>query len=292
VGQGGNGRRLTEDWAPAACANTCAIIWSPSTCDRTPSPMRNTASECPARSSKRSRRLLRVRPSNYIRVRLVGASARETEQWVVLFRASDPSRALQWRFRSEGSHRPRTAVTTHPRRCRRSALSAERLCGAETFRLLGRYREAVQELNKVASIPMPPPLRSRFLHLKSLLLGEGGAPQALEHLLESYEQDRLRGDGAGVAISLLAIARIFADEHEYERARQRIREALPLADKCGLVRVVASLALLAEIDLAEGKATSAETWLAMARGKFSEDDDEDSVAHVTRMLDTNREGRK
>ena len=78
--------------------------------------------------------------------------------------------------------------------------------------------------------------------------------QALEHLLESYEQDRLRGDDAGVAISLIAIARIFTEEHEYDRARERIREALPLADACGLANIVASLALLwAEIDLAEGK---------------------------------------
>ena len=110
-----------------------------------------------------------------------------------------------------------------------------------------------------------------------------------EHLLESYQQDRLRGDDAGVAISLLAIARIFTDEHEYDRARERIREALPLADACGLVNVVASLALLwAEIDLAEGKTTSAATWLVTARNKFAESEDEGGVAHVTRLLDTLR----
>lgn len=160
---------------------------------------------------------------------------------------------------------------------------------ADLLRQLGRDREAVEELNTTANIPMPPALRSRFLHLKALLLGRYGAPQALEHLLESYQQDRLRGDDAGVAISLLSIARIFTAEREYDRARQRIREGLPLADACGLVNIVASLALLwAEIDLAEGKTTSAATWLLTARNKFVESEDEDSVAHVTRLLGTLR----
>jgi hypothetical protein len=128
-----------------------------------------------------------------------------------------------------------------------------------------------------------------FLHLKALVLKEYGAPQALEHLLESYQQDRLRGDDAGVAISLVAIARIFTDEHEYDRARERIREALPLADASGLVNVVANLALLwAEIDLAEGKTTSAATWLVTARSKFSQSEDEGGVTHVTRLLETLR----
>lgn len=160
---------------------------------------------------------------------------------------------------------------------------------ADLLRQLGRDREAVEELNATANTPMPPALRSRFLHLKALLLKRHGGPQALEHLLESYQQDRLRGDDAGVAISLLAIARIFAEEHECDRARERIREALPLADACGLVNVVASLALLwAEIDLAEGKTTSAATWLATARNKFAESKDEGGVAQVTRLLDALR----
>jgi tetratricopeptide (TPR) repeat protein len=114
---------------------------------------------------------------------------------------------------------------------------------ADLLRQVGRDREAIEELNATADTPMPPALRSRFLHLKALLLQGHGAPQALEHLLESYQQDRLRGDNGGVAISLLEIARIFNEQHEYDRARERIREALPLADACGLVNVVASLAL-------------------------------------------------
>ena len=62
-----------------------------------------------------------------------------------------------------------------------------------------------------------------------------------------------------------------------------------MADACGLTNVVASLALLwADIDLAEGKTTSATTWLVTARNKFAEGEDEGGVAHVTRLLDTLR----
>ena len=133
---------------------------------------------------------------------------------------------------------------------------------------------------------MSPGFRSRSLHLKALLLERYNAPGALEHLLESYQHDLMRGDNAGVAISLLAVARIYFDEHEYDRSRERIREALPLADACGLVSVVASLSLLwAEIDLTEGKNTSAATWLINARNRFNEDQDTEGTAHATRLLD-------
>ena len=89
-----------------------------------------------------------------------------------------------------------------------------------------------------------------------------------------------------MAISLLAIARIYFDEHEYDRGRERIRGALPLADKCGLVSVAASLSFFyAEMDLAEGKNTSAVTWLLTARNKFAETHDEGGVENATRLLD-------
>jgi hypothetical protein len=62
-----------------------------------------------------------------------------------------------------------------------------------------------------------------------------------------------------------------------------------LADECGLVNVVAGLALLwAEIDLAEGKTASAATWLVTARDKFAQSEDEGGVADATRLLDTLR----
>jgi hypothetical protein len=182
------------------------------------------------------------------------------------------------------------AVNNH---CAAVLIAELRNTRADLLRLAGRTREAIEELNATASVDMPPALRSRFLHLKALILQEYGAPQTLEHLLESYQQDRLRGDAAGVAISLLAIARIFTDEHEYARARERIREALPLADTSGLVNVVASLALLwAEIDLAEGKTTSAVTWLLTARNKFADSADESGVARAIRLLDTLRAPRE
>jgi tetratricopeptide (TPR) repeat protein len=157
---------------------------------------------------------------------------------------------------------------------------------ADLLRRDGRDREAVAELNAIANVPMSRGLRSRFLHLKALLLERYNAPGALEHLLESYQHDLLRGDEAGVAISLMAIARIYFDEGEYDRARERIREALPLADRCGLASVVASLSFLwAEIDLAEGKNTSAATWLITARSKFADAQNDGGVESATRLLD-------
>jgi hypothetical protein len=125
---------------------------------------------------------------------------------------------------------------------------------ADLLRLVGRDREAFDELNAISTIDMPPALRWRFPHLKAVLLKHYGAPQALEHLLESYQHDRLRGDDGGVAVSLLAIARIFMEEHEYDRARERIREALPLADACGLVNVVVGVAILTKPTMLDTRA--------------------------------------
>ena len=89
----------------------------------------------------------------------------------------------------------------------RNSGTPERTCCCN----LGRDQEAMEELNAVANVEMAPALRSRFLHLKALLLDEQHGPQALEHLLESYHQDRLRGDHAGVAVSLMAIAHSFRE---------------------------------------------------------------------------------
>ncbi len=66
-----------------------------------------------------------------------------------------------------------------------------------------------------------------------------------------------------------------------------------MADACGLVNVVGGFALLwAEIDLAEGKTSSAASWLATARDKFAQDEDEDGVADATRLLDALRAPRE
>lgn|SRR6266850_5705470 len=210
------------------------------------------------------------------------AEARLLGQLALLRREQD---AMDAAF-DAASEAVQLAVANH---CPAVLIAELRHTRADLLRQVGRDREAIEEINATANTPVPPKLRSRLLHLKALLLKEYGGPQALEHLLESYEEDRFRGDDAGVAISLLTIARIFTEEHDYDRARERIREALPVADACGLVNVVASLALLwAEIDLAEGKTTSAATWLVTARNKFAESKDEGGIAHVTRLLDTLR----
>lgn len=161
---------------------------------------------------------------------------------------------------------------------------------ADQLRRAGRDREAVQELNAMAAVPMPPTLRSRFLHLKGLLLERYNAPNALEHLLESYQQDLLRDDKPGVAISLLGIARTFFEQGDYDRARERIQEALPRAETSGLPNLVASLALLAaQIAMAKREASAAATWLIMARDKFTEGHDEGGVAHANELLNTLRD---
>ena len=173
--------------------------------------------------------------------------------------------------------------------CSTVLIAELRYTKADLLRLVGRIRDAIEELHAITTTPMPTALRSRFLHLQALLLDTVEAPQALEYLLESYEQDRLRGDHAGVAISLLAIAEVFIKERDYDRARERIREALPLADACGLVNVVANLAYLwAQIDVAEGKTTSAATWLVTAQNKFAASDDEAGIVRVARLLDALR----
>ena len=46
--------------------------------------------------------------------------------------------------------------------------------------------------------------------------------------------------------------------------------------------------LWAEIDLAEGKNTSAAIWLITARNKFAEVQDDSGVKRATRLLDTLR----
>jgi hypothetical protein len=52
------------------------------------------------------------------------------------------------------------------------------------------------------------------------------------------------------------------------------------------VNVVGGLALLwAEIDLAQGKTSSAASWLATAREKFVRSEDDGGVADATRLLD-------
>ena len=157
---------------------------------------------------------------------------------------------------------------------------------ADLLRLSERSRDALDELRACTGTDMPPSLRSRFFHLLSLLVGERGRGESLEYLLESYETDRQRGDAAGVAISLLSIARVFFEQSELDRSRERIREALPLAERCGLQTVIAHLAeLWAEIDITEGDVASAKSWLATARDRFARYGDTEEEGRITRILD-------
>jgi len=75
----------------------------------------------------------------------------------------------------------------------------------------------------------------------------------MEHILESLEYDRLRGDLAGTAISLVTIARISIDQGDITRAKERLREAFPYVRECNLGSIMGTFALLwGEVEAAEG----------------------------------------
>ena len=111
-------------------------------------------------------------------------------------------------------------------------------------------------------------------------------PQWIEHILESLEYDRLRGDFAGMAISLVTLARIFIDQNEIGRAKERLREAFPYVRECGLRSVMGTFALLwGEIEAAEGSIESAKSWMKDAVTAFDADGQVDKSEDVRRMLD-------
>jgi hypothetical protein len=156
---------------------------------------------------------------------------------------------------------------------------------ADLLRRLDRDREAVEELNAIANVPMPPALRSRFLHLKGTLLERYNAPDALEHLLRPTSTT-LCAAMRLVSPSLCTSSRDLPRRRGIQSRARTHQGSVPLANKCGLMNLVASLAYLwAEIDLPEGKKTSAATWLVTARDKFAEAKDEDGVENATRLLD-------
>jgi tetratricopeptide (TPR) repeat protein len=143
-------------------------------------------------------------------------------------------------------------------------LAAElRTTRCDFLRRLDRLLEAEVELRKVEPFADSGRLRSRFLHIKGLLMEERQDPRWTEHVLESYEHDRQRGDLAGVAISLVTMARIFIDQGEIGRARERLREAFPYIRRCGLANIMGTFARLwGEIELAEGSQSAGRSWLA------------------------------
>ena len=157
---------------------------------------------------------------------------------------------------------------------------------SEILRRLDRFDDAEAELRAIAPQASGGALRSRYLHLKGILMERRRDPQWIEHILESLEYDRLQGDFAGMAISLVTLARIFIDQNEIGRAKERLREAFPYVRDCGLRRVMGTFALLwGEIKAAEGSIESAKSWMKDAVMAFDADGQADKSENVRRMLD-------
>jgi tetratricopeptide (TPR) repeat protein len=157
---------------------------------------------------------------------------------------------------------------------------------SEILRRLERFDDAETELRAIAPEASGGALRSRYLHLKGMLMERRRDPQWIEHILESLEYDRLRGDFAGMAISLVTLARIFIDQNEIGRAKERLREAFPYVRDCGLRSVMGTFARLwGEIEAAEGSIESAKSWMKEAVTAFDADGQADKSADVRRMLD-------
>jgi tetratricopeptide (TPR) repeat protein len=166
-------------------------------------------------------------------------------------------------------------------------LYAELRCTkSEILRRLERFDDAEAELRAIAPQATGGALRSSYLHLKGLLMERRRDPQSVGHILESLEYDRLRGDFAGMAISLVTLARIFIDQNEIERAKERLRQAFPYVRDCGLRSIMGTFALLwGEIEAAEGSIESAKSWMMDAVAAFDADGQADRSEQVRRVLD-------
>jgi hypothetical protein len=149
-----------------------------------------------------------------------------------------------------------------------------------------RLDDAEAELRIIAPFATSGALRSRYLHLKGILMERRSGPEWIEHVLESLEYDRQRGDIAGIAISLITLARIFIDQNDIERAKQRLREALPYVQQSGLQSIMGVFARLwGEAAAADGSVDSAKAWLKDAIKAFDADGQTNKAKHVRRILD-------
>ena len=101
--------------------------------------------------------------------------------------------------------------------------------------------------------------------------GKERRPHALEHLLQSYEEDRRHGDDAGAAISLLAIARIYKNEREYEPGSGTPPRSAASADAGGRKREAISfpsrLPLLKRALISPAPCSHCLFWGARGRGE-------------------------
>jgi tetratricopeptide (TPR) repeat protein len=168
-----------------------------------------------------------------------------------------------------------------------SILCAElRASKADILWRMDRIDEAEAELQIVAPFASGGALRSRYLHLKGILMEHQAGPQWIEHVLESLEHDRERGDIAGIAVSLITLARIFIDQNDIERAKQRLREALPYVQRSGLQSIMGVFARLwGEIAAADGSIDSAKTWLKDAIKAFDAGGQTGKANDVRRLLE-------
>jgi tetratricopeptide (TPR) repeat protein len=150
---------------------------------------------------------------------------------------------------------------------------------------MDRLEEAEAELRAVAPVASGGALRSRYLHFKGLISERRRGPEWIEHVLESLEYDRQRDDIAGIAISLVTLARIFIDQNDLERAKQRLREALPYVQRAGLRSIMGVYARLwGEVAVAEGSIESAKSWLRDAIEAFEHEGQTDKSIDARQML--------
>ena len=159
------------------------------------------------------------------------------------------------------------------------------LSRCEYFRKQGKIDEALAELEVANGSGDAEVFASRYLHLKGLILEQAHDQRWLDHILESYERDRIAGRWEGVTISLLTVARIFIDNEEYERARERLREAFTYINAKGLAGQIATFMLLwGEVELATKSPAEARPWLALAQKRASLDGNTSVQDRATRLI--------
>lgn len=156
----------------------------------------------------------------------------------------------------------------------------------EYFRKQGKIEEALAELEFVNRSGHAEVFASRYLHLKGLILEQAQDRRWIDHILESYERDRIAERWEGVTISLLTVARIFIDNQEYERARERLREAFAYINTKGLTGQIATFMLLwGEIELATKSSAEARPWFALAQKRASLDRNKSVQDRATRFIE-------
>jgi tetratricopeptide (TPR) repeat protein len=150
---------------------------------------------------------------------------------------------------------------------------------------LGRLKKAAAELELAQDVGDVEAFAPRYLHLKGLLLEAQQDPSWIEHILESYERDRIAGRWQGVAISLLTVARIFIDAGDYERARQRLQEVFPYIRTFHMTGQIATFMLLwGEVESVTHSPEAARPWLNLARNQAASEGQQQVIQRADLML--------